>query len=98
MAILQNQAKKTICQKVNLLCPSKGTPVQMVLWATCQNGLIEVTPNCGNTPTAAATKIMIIQGAATLEHLLTRSNPNLAITVVLAPATKTGTTHPTRVG
>ena len=29
MAILQNQAKNSTCQKVNLLCPSNGTPVQI---------------------------------------------------------------------
>src|SRR5690554_5737170 len=89
MAILQNHAKNMMCQKVNLLWPSKGTPGQMVLSATDQNSPIDVTPSWGSTATAAATNIIIIQGAATLENLLTWSNPNMATTVVIAPTAKT---------
>ena len=36
MAILANQAKNITCQKVNLPCPAKGTPVQILSLATAQ--------------------------------------------------------------
>src|SRR5690554_6739659 len=70
----------------------------MVLLATCQNSPTEVTPSCGNTPTAAAMTTMIIHGAATLDNLLTCSKPNMATTVVMAPTTKTVITHPQLLG
>src|SRR5690606_14896330 len=98
MAMLQNHAKKVTCQKVNLLWPSRGTPVQILVSATGQKSDEEVTPSSGRTATAAAIKIMIIQGAARLANLATWSKPNMATTVVTAPTTKTVRTHPTLLG
>src|SRR5690606_2735096 len=89
MPILQNQAKNMICQKVNLLCPSSGTPFQIVVSATGQNSENELIPNLGKTPTAAALKSIIMHGAAIFGNLEMTLRPNMATTVVIAPIPNT---------
>ena len=98
IAMLQNQAKNITCQMVNRLCPSNGTPVQIVSLATVQKVSSEVTPSCGRTATPQATKTSSSQGAATFEKRAICSNPRIASTVTTAPTSSTVTTQPTLFG
>ncbi len=87
-----------ICQKVNLLCPSNGTPGHIVLSATGQKSAIELIPKSGRTEIAEAINTIIIQGDAILANLETCSKPNMATTVVMIPIKNTAITQPTLLG
>ena len=73
IAILVNQAKNNICQKVNLLWPGSGTPDHIFSEATSQKLSKELIPSFGITANAAAKKIKIIHGAAMFANLDTYS-------------------------
>ena len=66
MAMLQNQAKNITCQKVNLLCPSRGVPVQILSFAFAQKSETDLTPRLGKTAIAAAINTRIIHGSSIL--------------------------------
>ncbi len=81
-----------------MTAPPRGTPVQIRSFATLQKSPTDVTPSCGNTATADATKIVNIHGDATFANWAIRSKPSMAKTVTTAPTMNTTATHPTAFG
>ena len=46
IAMLQNQAKNMVCQKVNFTCPGSGSPpVQITVCAALHSSPLECTPS-----------------------------------------------------
>ena len=73
IAMLQNQAKKRTCQKVNLVCPGSGSPpFQIRVCALGQKPESESRPSWRSPMIPNAMKTSTIHGAATLATRATK--------------------------
>ena len=99
MAMLQNQAKNTTCQKVNFTCPASGAPP--VHTTACRRGhrpSVESMPSCRRPTRPNATNTSVIHGAAMFATRATKRYPYAATRVIITPMTAHDAIHPRPLG